>query len=212
MRAVHAVERLPEFVPAFLEISELKDPVAIRVLGHLHKPGEADFEDSLAKLRELPEFERTPESRVIPIDRLNAAPRNFANYHIMDVHGAIRQSLSHGMGGMVEIGRSRDELDVLDKLRAGRAIKEFGGFAVIRATQLSQTGWRRGGGYSDSDGEGKYIATHYRSYEILRPFMSRTFRRLVEEAAVNHQWLTDLSQPAAALEPWQSGDLLQETT
>jgi hypothetical protein len=193
MRSTGVVNELPKFIPAFLDISELSHPSTLRVLGGLQKRNATDIDVSLAKLRELPNFERTAEARVIPRDELNAHPRMDNRFHIMDVHAGIRQSLSHGVGGLVEIARERDSLRARDTWRAGHLIKEFGGFAVVRATQLDQMGWRRSNGYSGNDGEGQYIAKHYRSYEALKPFMSAQFKRIVREAAARHEWLAELS-------------------
>jgi hypothetical protein len=183
MLAVQVVNRLPEFTPALLEIAQLErttDPTTAT---------REEFAADLRQLGVLPRFEGTGMSRVIPVNRgLNASPQRSQEYHIMDVHSAIRRGVDNGLWAMEHVTDYAPQLHVHEKVRAGRAIKRFAGLAIVRATQLSPDLWRRGGGYSNSDGEGRFIAAHRESYEALRPLMTWRFRRLVDGSIAEHAY------------------------
>lgn len=188
MRPSQVVNNLPRFTPALMDIAG-----SASLLPHLGY-GIQGFSADLKNLGALPKFEHSPWSRVLPVNAgLNASPGDSANlgsdrngqaYNIMSVHGQIRGALSQGIDAMEHLTGYGSELGVVNKIRAGRAIKKFAGFAVIRAIQVDFSG-SRNNGYSD-DGEGIYIAQHRDSYKTLRPLMSRKFRRLAKHAIAKH--------------------------
>lgn len=183
MLAAQVVNRLPEITPALLDIAQLErttDPTTATHDG---------FAADLRQLNVLPKFEGTGMSHVIPVNAgLNADPRSSQNYHIMDVHSTIRRGVDNGLWALEHITDYAPQLQLHEQIRAGRAIKRFASFAIVRATQLSPDLWRRGGGYSDSDGEGNFIAGRKESYEALRPLMTRKFRKAVDGAIDRHAY------------------------
>ncbi|HEY5442129.1 MAG TPA: hypothetical protein VIJ68_01170 [Candidatus Saccharimonadales bacterium] len=190
MRANQVVDNLPEFTPALMDIA------GVSRLSPRIGEGIEGFAEDLEGLGALPEFERTALGRVIPVHAgLNASPRGAANlgtnehgeaYGIMDVHAGIRSALVQGVHALQHLTGYGLELGGADTRRTGRAVKEFAGFAIIRATQVGHGGWRRSRGRSDFDGEGIYIAKNRASYETLRPLMTRDFRRLADHAIASH--------------------------
>jgi len=191
MRAPQLIENLPNFTPA------LGDIAGISSLSPNRGRGIDGFAGDLEGLSALPEFESSSWGRVIPVDRgLNAKPLSWVDlgtdrrtgtaYTIMNVHGEIRNALGQGLDAMGHLAEYSSELGPKDRVRAGRAVKAFAGFAIVRATQVDFAGWRRGSGSPDFDGEGRYIARHANSYIALRPLMTKQFRRLADHAIDRH--------------------------
>ncbi len=183
MRATQVISALPEFTPALLDIAELTrttDPTAV-TKDHLA----AD----LKQLSVLPRYEAAVMGYTKPDDRrLDPGAFHVRGHNIMDIHQGIRRGIDNGLWALEHITDYAAQLDLLEKIQAGRAIKQFAGFAILRATQLSSDLWRRSGGYLNSDGEGKFIAAHKESYTVLKPIMTKNTARLVDLALNRHAY------------------------
>ena len=172
MRATAVVNNLHEITPALFDVAGVPQP---EPTGATRAALAAD----VAQLGYLGEVERSRVGSVIPRTPFVSAMRPFgeppAGMNIIEVHQRLRSNAEKGLRALAHITEYRDELGVLERRRAGSAVRAFAGFAVVRMTQVEGY-WRRG-----RDQEADHMEWHFDSYQTLKPFMPLGYRQLLAE-------------------------------
>jgi hypothetical protein len=157
MRASTVIDRLPEIIPALFVVTDMESEFElIRNQVVEHTPDQV-WED-ISNLRALP-------FRVAAIKRSNATQ-----------HPTLRDSLKEGLSVLHGVSRYAPDLEGEERRAIGQAANDVARAAVYLATKRHTNG-----GFLAKSEQKSQITQHRhsRSYQDLRPFVSRDLRRLI---------------------------------